>query len=88
MDQRQIKKADKGVQYSLLMTIELDFNIKEEKLFNECIDSVARVDPKKFCLDTVAVEAQFEFWNRQDVESMCKTAATQVILGCADGQKC
>lgn len=56
--------------------IELDFNVKEEKLFNECIDSVTRVDPKKYCLDTVSNEGNFEFWNKQDLESMCKTAAT------------
>jgi hypothetical protein len=58
------------------MTVELDYNIKEERLFNECIDTVAKSDPKKYCLETIAEDAHFEFWNKNDIENTCKTAST------------
>ena len=44
----------KAVQYSLILTMELDYNSKEEKLFNECTDAIVKQDPKKFCLTEIA----------------------------------
>lgn len=44
-DQMKIKGIDsmsKAVQYSLIMTLESDYNAKEEKLFNDCTDSVVK----------------------------------------------
>jgi hypothetical protein len=42
MSNKNITYMPKAVQYSLVLTLELDFNSKEEKLFNECTDSVVK----------------------------------------------
>ena len=76
MESKSIKKFDKGVQYSLLLTLELDFNLKEERLFDNCIDSEVKVDPKKFCLETISTEMSFEFWTAKEIDQMCKVSAT------------
>jgi hypothetical protein len=74
----------KAIQYSLILTMELDYNSKEEKLFNDCTDSVVRADPKRFCMSEIASISDFEIWTRADVENMCSAATTQVILDCSD----
>lgn len=62
MEVKKIKNLSKAVQYSLVLTLELDFNSKEEKLINECTDSVVKVDPKKYCLTELAVVSSFTLW--------------------------
>jgi len=49
MTKKTIRSIDKAVEYSLVLTIELDFNSKEEKLFNECTDSSVKADPQRYC---------------------------------------
>jgi hypothetical protein len=51
--------------------MEMDFNFKEEKLFNECIDSITKIDPKKFCLETIVPLTKFELWTTEDTDRMC-----------------
>jgi hypothetical protein len=75
----------KATQYSLILTMELDYNSKEEKLFNDCTDSVVRTDPKRYCTSEIAGLSDFEIWTRTEIENMCSAATTQVILDCSDG---
>jgi hypothetical protein len=75
----------KAVQYSLILTMELDYNSKEEKLFNECTDSVVRADPKRYCINEIASLSDFEIWTKTEIDNMCAAASTQVILDCSDG---
>ena len=42
MEQKKLKRIDKAGQYSLLLTLEMDFNSGEEKLYNECTDAIVR----------------------------------------------
>ena len=46
------------------MTLELDFNSREEKLFNDCTDSIVKSDPKGYCSNTIVPETPFELWNK------------------------
>lgn len=78
-------KFDKATQYSLLMTLELDFNSREEKLFNECTDTIVRADPKSYCKNFVVAETPFELWNAQTIDTLCSGASTHVVLDCSDG---
>ena len=54
MELKGMHDLGKAVQYSLILTMELDYNSKEEKLFNECTDAIVKQDPKKFCLTEIA----------------------------------
>ena len=56
--------------------MEMDFNYKEEKLFNECIDSVTKNDPKRFCKEAIVPMTQFELWTEEDTDNLCQGAAT------------
>jgi hypothetical protein len=40
----------KAVQFSMVLMLELDYNSRETNIFNECIDSYVRQDPKLYCL--------------------------------------
>jgi hypothetical protein len=85
MDARGIDSFSKAVQYSLILTLEIDFNAKEEKLFNECTDSIVKQDPKYFCSKDIVSVSSFPLWTEKDIDNMCTAAATQVILDCSDG---
>eukprot|EP00349_Pseudokeronopsis_sp_Brazil_P001302 CAMPEP_0202958092 /NCGR_PEP_ID=MMETSP1396-20130829/2438_1 /ASSEMBLY_ACC=CAM_ASM_000872 /TAXON_ID= /ORGANISM="Pseudokeronopsis sp., Strain Brazil" /LENGTH=282 /DNA_ID=CAMNT_0049675941 /DNA_START=316 /DNA_END=1164 /DNA_ORIENTATION=- len=85
MESRSLHSLSKGVQYSLVLTLELDFNSKEEKLFNECTDSIVAKDPKKFCQDEITRSTSFSLWTEAEVDSMCAAASTQVALDCSEG---
>jgi hypothetical protein len=76
MDARQKNSFTKAVQYSLVLTLELDFNAKEEKLFNECTDSIVQTDPKRYCLQDIQGTTKFGLWTQQEIDSMCAAAAT------------
>jgi hypothetical protein len=39
---KNLHRFDKAIQYALLLTLELDFNSREEKIYNECIDFVVK----------------------------------------------
>jgi hypothetical protein len=67
------------------MNLELDFNSREEKLFNECTDSIVKTDPKGYCRSFIVPETPFELWNAQTIDTMCSGAATHVVLDCSDG---
>ncbi|CDW88021.1 UNKNOWN [Stylonychia lemnae] len=84
--QKDITHLDKSVQYSLLLTLELDFNSREERLFNDCIDSVVKQDPKRYCSDDIVSMTPFDIWTKDKIDNMCAGASTQVILDCSDGQ--
>ena len=66
----------KAAQYSLVLTLELDFNSKEEKLFNECTDSIVKNDPKKFCMNEIVTLSSFSLWTEKEVDSLCAAVAT------------
>ena len=85
MNSKGLQSTAKAVQYSLILTLELDFNAKEEKLFNECTDSVVRQDPKKFCMVDIIGLTEFALWTDKEIDSYCTAAATQVVLDCSDG---
>ncbi len=83
---KKIKDVDKSIEYSLVLTLELDFNSKEEKIFNECTDSIVKHNPKKFCLKNLQKYSKFALWNMKEFKNMCAAASTQVTLDCGDGQ--
>lgn len=64
----------------------MDFNSREEMIYNECIDYSVKLDPKRFCLGTIASQTPFELWNGNDIDNICSSAATSVILDCSDGE--
>jgi len=76
----------KAVQYNLVMTLELDYNTRETNIFNECIDSYVKKDPKQYCLHQVVSPDYFTLWSEQAIDSECTSAATQVVLDCSDNQ--
>jgi hypothetical protein len=66
MKQSGISKEVKAVQYSLILTLELDFNSKEEKLFNKCIDSLVKTDSKYYCTSIVMPSSDLSLWSLTD----------------------
>jgi len=76
----------KAVQYTLVLTLELDYNSRETTVFNECIDSFVKQDPKQYCLHSVVSPEYFTLWSQQATDSECTSAATQVVLDCSDNQ--
>lgn len=74
----------KAIQYTLILLLELDYNSKETGIFNECIDSYVRQDPKQYCFNQVINPEYFNLWNELAVDSECTSAATQVVLDCSD----
>ena len=62
MELKGLNNLSKAVQYSLVLTLELDFNSKEEKLFNECTDSLVKMDPKGYCLNDIVKVSPFPLW--------------------------
>lgn len=71
-----------------MLTLELDFNSREEKIFNECTDSVVKQDPKRFCKESILGLTPFELWTDQETDKMCSAAANQVVLDCGDDGDC
>jgi hypothetical protein len=76
MNSKGLQSTSKAIQYSLILTLELDFNAKEEKLFNECTDSVVRQDPKKFCMVDIVGLTEFALWTDKEIDGYCTAAAT------------
>ena len=76
MGSKNITSMIKAAQYSLVLTLELDFNSKEEKLFNECTDSIVKADPKNYCIVEISSISEFTLWTSQEIDNMCAAAAT------------
>lgn len=77
--QMKVKGVDnvtKAVQYSLILTLEMDYNSKEEHIFNECTDSIVKQDPKKYCVNEIARVSDFDIWTQSEIDNMCTAATT------------
>lgn len=76
MDSKNIHSLTKAAQFSVILTLELDFNSKEDKLFNECTDSIVQKDPMAFCKDDIVGESAFSLWTDLELQNLCASAAT------------
>ncbi len=84
MKQKDIEGYQKAVSYTLVLWLELDYNAREEILFNNCIDYQVQADPKAYCLSDLVSEGKFELWTRSEIDKVCGNGANQIIIDCGD----
>lgn len=66
MKSNSITSQVKAVQYSFVLILEIDYNFKEEFLYNKCVDSDVQSDPNYYCKNSIMSYSDFYLWNDED----------------------